>query len=248
MSSRRKLSATGIALDADYKSVLTYASIQGYTLPSGLNNKQNSDIITGLKDLGLWNTVDAMYRFKYGDLSNEEFSLINLKTVTEDLTKIGTPTYNLNGWSSSAVTNRFNPTWKFNTLSNFTQNDGWYLLKKAYENAYVFGVNLTAESIHSTFRVMRWHIAETMPIADGTQMAASDGILGSATVEYFHNGVSQGTALNDHTTITAQQPLILTANGGTTFSTIPLEFLIIGGSGTTAKNNALAIHNLINVI
>ena len=237
-----------IAFEAEYQAVLDYASGLGYTLPTTIQNIVNNQAIIDLKAIGVWTNMDALYRFNYGDVALENFSLINWASVTKDLTKTGTPIYGSSGWYTNNISNRLTPSWKFNTLAHFTQNNGYYAIRKdVFENAYCFGVNQTSRSIHSTFSVARWDtvIGDLIGDIGGTRMMASSGTLGAATVQYFDNGVSAGTDLNDETLITTNQPYILTANGGGSFSTQPMQALFVGGDGATAKANAATIDTIL---
>lgn len=237
----------GSSYSDEYQAVLDHAETEGYVLPTGQQDIQNNNAINELKSLGLWSTVDAFYRFIYDDVLLDDFSRINWVTATTDLNITGTPEYTVDGWKTDDELNRLTPTWKFNTISNFVQNDGFFAIRKdVFENAISFGVNATSKSIYTQFRQTRWDVVSGATASvGGTVMAASDGALGSATVHLYHNGLEYDDIVNDETVITTSQPYILTAFNVTSFSSEEMQGLIIGGNGTLAKASASEIDTIL---
>lgn len=63
------------SFDSDYQAVLTYASSQGYTLPSATVQSKQNQLVVDLKGASLWNEMDIMY-VPVGD-GDSSFASIN---------------------------------------------------------------------------------------------------------------------------------------------------------------------------
>ena len=108
--------------DADYQAVLTYATSQGYTLPSGGQQTLQNDLVVALKAAGVWSKLDTFANFATD--GNSDFALIDWKRLS-DYTAINSPTFTSNqgftgNGTSSYIDSNFNP----NTSGvNYTLND-----------------------------------------------------------------------------------------------------------------------------
>lgn len=63
------------SFDSDYQAILTYASSQGYTLPSATVQYKQNQLVADLKAASLWNEMDIMY-VPVGD-GDSNFASIN---------------------------------------------------------------------------------------------------------------------------------------------------------------------------
>jgi hypothetical protein len=83
----------GGGFDADYQAVLTYATAQGYTLPSGGQQTLQNDLVVALKAAGVWSKLDTFANFATDGSS--DFALIDWKRLS-DYTAINSPTFTAN--------------------------------------------------------------------------------------------------------------------------------------------------------
>lgn len=61
--------------EAEYDAILTYATNQGYTLPSSAVQDDQNQLVADLKTAGIWDSLDVLYVFA-GD-GDRDFALIN---------------------------------------------------------------------------------------------------------------------------------------------------------------------------
>jgi hypothetical protein len=122
--------------DADYQAVLTYATTQGYTLPSFGQRLLQNQLVIDLKAAGIWNKLDSFGVFATNGSS--DFALIDWKRLSL-LTAVNSPSFttnegfNSNG-TSSYINSNYNP---FIDGINYTQNSaslGVYLLSNPSGN------------------------------------------------------------------------------------------------------------------
>lgn len=114
--------------DKDYQAVLSYASSQGYNLPSDAQQIIQNQLVIDLKVNGLWSLLDALWIFMND--AGYNFSRINWLKPTENLMSSNTPfTHNPNQNIA------FNRGLNFNFVPsthavNYQLNDcswGWYV-------------------------------------------------------------------------------------------------------------------------
>ena len=79
--------------DADYQSVLDYATAQGYTLPSSGQQTLQNDLLVALKAAGIWSKLDTFANFATD--GDSDFALIDWKRLS-DYTAINSPTFTSN--------------------------------------------------------------------------------------------------------------------------------------------------------
>jgi hypothetical protein len=101
----------GGAFDADYQAVLTYATTQGYTLPSAGQQILQNQLVVDLKTGGVWNKLDTFAVFATN--GNIDFALIDWKRLTQ-YTAVNSPTFTTNvgfqgNGTSSYIDTNFNP-------------------------------------------------------------------------------------------------------------------------------------------
>jgi len=110
------------AFDADYQSVLDYATAQGYTLPSGGQQTLQNDLLVALKAAGVWSKLDTFANFATD--GDSDFALIDWIRLT-DYTAFNSPTFTTNqgftgDGTSSYVSSNYTPSID---AINFTLNN-----------------------------------------------------------------------------------------------------------------------------
>jgi hypothetical protein len=116
------MQSQGSAFDADYQAVLTYATTQGYTLPSAGQQILQNQFVVDLKAGGIWNKLDTLAVFATD--GNIDFALIDWKRLSQ-YTAVNSPTFTTNvgfqgNATSSYVDTNFNPS---TSGVNYTLND-----------------------------------------------------------------------------------------------------------------------------
>jgi hypothetical protein len=100
--------------DADYQAVLTFATAQGWSLPSAPQQTLGNQLVLDLKAAGVWNKLDFLYIF--ANNANQDFAIINWKAPgTFNGTRVNSPTWASNqGFTGngidSHINSNFNPT------------------------------------------------------------------------------------------------------------------------------------------
>ena len=103
--------------DADYQAILTYATNQGYTLPSLAQRTKQNKLVVDLKAAGAWSKLDSFAMFATD--GNSSFALIDWKRLSQ-YTAVNSPTFASNqGFTGNASSSYINT--NFNPLSNATQ-------------------------------------------------------------------------------------------------------------------------------
>lgn len=82
------------SLDINYKSILSYAITQGYTLPSENQQVLQNQLIIDLKNAGIWDKLDTFAVFATD--GNADFALIDWKKLSQ-YTAFNSPTFSTNG-------------------------------------------------------------------------------------------------------------------------------------------------------
>jgi hypothetical protein len=114
---------TGSTYDPDYQAVLTYATTQGYALPSLAQRALQSQLIQTLKTGSAWNTLDLFYIFATDGDSN--FATLNWKNPSlYKATEVNSPTFTSNiGFTGNGVDAYLNTNWNPTLGPNFTRNN-----------------------------------------------------------------------------------------------------------------------------
>jgi hypothetical protein len=116
--------------EAEYKSILDYATTQGYTLPSTAQRLKQNTLLSSLKTSGVWNKLDTFANFATDGSSS--FALIDWKRVSL-LTAVNSPTFTTNeGFTGNGTSSHIN--------TNFTPflNASNYQLNNASRYIYIF--------------------------------------------------------------------------------------------------------------
>lgn len=112
---------TGSTYDPDYEAVLTYATTQGYTLPSLAQRALQSQLIQTLKTGSIWNKLDLFYMFTTNGDSN--FATLNWKSPSSyKATPVNSPTFISNdGFIGDGASAYLTTGWNATLGVNFTQ-------------------------------------------------------------------------------------------------------------------------------
>jgi hypothetical protein len=116
----------GSSITSDpYAAILSYATAQGYTLPSLAQQSLQAQLLDDLITAGIWDKLDTFAVFATD--GDSDFALIDWKTLSQ-YTQVNSPTFTTNqGFSndgtSSYVDTNYNPTIDG---VNFTLNDASY--------------------------------------------------------------------------------------------------------------------------
>lgn len=104
----------GVAFDADYQAILTYAQGQGYTLPGVSQRVTQNQLVLDLKSAGIWSLLDIFYVFATN--GDSDFATLNWKSPsTFQCTKVNSPTFTPDsGFSGNAATQYLNTGFSLN--------------------------------------------------------------------------------------------------------------------------------------
>lgn len=108
------------AYDASYQAILTYATSQGYALPSSTQRTKSNQFIVDLKAAGLWAKLDSLSIFKTDGSQN--FALTDWKRLTTH-TAVNSPTFTSNvGFTGNGSSAYINPNWNITQATQASQN------------------------------------------------------------------------------------------------------------------------------
>jgi len=121
-----KQPAVGGGFDADYAAILSYATTQGYTLPSAPQQTLQNQLVIDLKTAGVWSKLDTFAVFATD--GDSDFALIDWIRLT-DYTAINSPTFTTNqgftgNGSSSYIDINFQPI----NGTNYAQNSAHFMV------------------------------------------------------------------------------------------------------------------------
>lgn len=122
--------------DSNYQQILDYSTARSYTLPSSFQQSQQNQLITDLKNYGIWDELDIFYVFATD--ASQEFAGVNWKdTGSYSSSLVNSPIFVQNSGfyygASSYLDTSFTP-----SIDAFN-----YELNKA---SYILGVNLGTSS------------------------------------------------------------------------------------------------------
>jgi hypothetical protein len=106
--------------DADYQAVLTYATTQGYTLPSARQQTLQNQLVVNLKAGGIWSKLDTFAVFATD--GNIDFALIDWIKLSQ-YTAVNSPTFSINGgFAGNGTSSYINSEFSANLGVNYTLN------------------------------------------------------------------------------------------------------------------------------
>lgn len=110
--------------DLDYTALKSYATTQGYSLPSNSQQIIQQQLIKDLKTAGVWDKLDLLYVFATDGDSN--FATLNWKAPSShQVTKVSSPTFTADsGFSGDGSTAYLDTNFSIaNDATNYTQNN-----------------------------------------------------------------------------------------------------------------------------
>jgi hypothetical protein len=114
------ISVTTLAYDTSYQAILTYATSQGYTLPSLAQRTKSNQFVVDLKAAGLWTKLDSLSIFKTDGSAN--FALTDWKRLTTH-TAVNGPVFTANvGFTGNGSSAYINPNWNITQATQAIQN------------------------------------------------------------------------------------------------------------------------------
>lgn len=113
-----KQPAVGGGFDADYAAILSYATTQGYTLPSASQQTLQNQLVVDLKAAGVWSGLDLFYVFATD--GDSDFATINWRDVNNfQCIKVNSPTFTTNvGFKTNGTSSYLNT--DYNVLNEST--------------------------------------------------------------------------------------------------------------------------------
>lgn len=108
--------------DPDYQALLTYATGQGYTLPSDDQKKLQNSLVLALKDNDIWNELDLFYIFATdGDVN---FASLNWRFPNSyKVTPVNNPTFTANvGFTGNGTDAYLDTGWNTTLGSKYERN------------------------------------------------------------------------------------------------------------------------------
>jgi hypothetical protein len=245
------MQSQGSQFDADYQAVLTYATTQGYTLPSASQQALQNQLVLDLKAGGVWNKLDTFAVFATD--GNTDFALIDWIRLTQ-YTAVNSPTFNTNeGFKGNGTSSYIDSNYAPSTMGvNYTLNNagyGYYM--RQYDTAP--GIREGAWNASGGSQAISWirypvkRVYLNSPIsvyinftAQSNQFAAANRT-NSTTVNLYSNGILQDTILINS---------FLLSNGtfrvfqvGSDYSDSQISMVYAGADLTTEQNN---FYNAIN--
>jgi hypothetical protein len=109
-----------VVYDTSYQAILTYATSQGYTLPSLAQRTKSNQFVIDLKAAGLWTKLDSLSIFKTD--GNANFALTDWKRLTTH-TPVNGPVFTSNvGFTGNGSSAYINPNWNITQATQAIQN------------------------------------------------------------------------------------------------------------------------------
>lgn len=237
------VSGTG-GFDADYQSVLTYATSLGYTLPSAGQQVKQNQLMLGLKSSGAWSKLDTFAMFATDGSS--DFALIDWKRLTT-YTAVNSPMFTSNGGftgngTSSYIDTNFNPATQG---ANYTLNNaGRYYLIDNIGNITCEGNSVARNStINSNTAAQRINQDSTLQSASiNYTVSAFRGInrTSNSNCTFFSNLTQTNTVSASVSVVSANQYVLRSA---TNYGSSRFRFYAMGAS-LVSENTAF--YNAIN--
>ncbi|WP_353076991.1 hypothetical protein [Flavobacterium sp.] len=238
--------------EEEYKSILDYATTQGYTLPSTAQRLKQNTLLSSLKTAGVWNKLDTFANFATD--GSTQFALIDWKRLTQ-YTAVLSPTFTTNegfmgNGTSSYIDTNFNPVTQG---VNYTQNNASRYLfmflasgTGALDGRSTVNINNSLRASSSNQRINQGTTALTGGSFDFTATKGMKSIhrTSSTNVELF-NATTQGSRTANSASMTSSNQFILRSGSGYGAHTISFY---MNGASMVAENTAIvnAVNTYLN--
>jgi hypothetical protein len=231
------------AFDADYQAVLTYATTQGYTLPSVAQRTKQNKLVVDLKTGGVWSRLESFGVFATD--GSQDFASIDWKRLSQ-YTRVNTPGFTNNqGFIGDGISKylNFNYAWG-SAISTSNASIGQYYFSGTISTFDIMGARISFSSemamiVPTLFRLF----CDSVPLAYVASLGidihcrdgASSGFLRNGGTNYSQTGLinqSKGTLTNYGLSA-------LNQNGSALFfgatNQIPISMSFFGQSLTTTQ-------------
>lgn len=235
--------------DADYQSILDYATTQGYTLPSAGQQLLQNQLLVDLKAAGVWSKLDTFAVFATD--GNSDFALIDWKMLTQ-YTAVNSPTFTTNsGFNGNGTSAYIDTNFDISTGSNYTLNDaskimyGLFLNNNEYPESQQGVRNFTRNATS-----YRQQINQGTAFLDTGVMVDWVGVddrfralsrTSSTNVEVFAN-TTQLSRTATSVSVTSGNQYLLRGNNGYTSATVFKMY----GMGASLVSENTDLYNAIN--
>jgi hypothetical protein len=246
---------------AEYQAVLSYATTQGYTLPSASQQVLQNQLVIDLKAAGIWNKLDTFGVFATDaedspGSNTSDFALIDWIRLSQ-YTAINSPTFTTNqGFKGNGTSSYIDI--NYNALTNgvnFTQNDAsfgfyQYMARTTIgisENNFGTGAfpgNYVRPIVPARFAVNNSSLAAT---ADATYLYNNIQFThvnrnNSAQINPYVDGVSLGPKTAASVGLSTS-PFFVFKNSASIFQDSGISIIFVGGS---LSSESLNFYNAIN--
>jgi hypothetical protein len=140
--------------DSDYEAILSYATTQGYTLPSAGQQVLQNQLVVDLKSAGVWSKLDTFAVFATDAEDSEgsgtsNFALIDWKRLSQ-YTAVNSPTFTINeGFQGNGASAYITTNFKASSqgVNYLLDNAGrYYWVDNFISGTYLEGIIFTGEN------------------------------------------------------------------------------------------------------
>jgi hypothetical protein len=229
--------------DASYQAILSYATTQGYTLPSASQRILQNQLVIDLKAAGVWTKLDTFAVFATD--GNSDFALIDWIRLSQ-YTAVNSPTFTTNeGFKGNGTSSYINANFNNTNVVNYSQNSasiGVYCYVQGTNTGYFGGfgtstfirsTSTTNHRINSTLRPLTFDFNVV-----GLQSMNRDT---ATTQQYITNGIV--TNASDNSTTFSGNLNFLSLSGGSSPTNAGISFAFLGGN---LSSEALNFYNITN--
>lgn len=231
------------SFDAGYQAVLTYATTQGYTLPSVAQQTKQNKLVVDLKSAGVWSRLESFGVFATD--GSQDFASIDWKRLSQ-YTRVNTPGFTTNqGFKGDGISKylNFNYAWG-SSISTSNASIGQYYFSGIITLSDIMGARVSFSSEMAMIAPGQYRLfcdavtsayVPSLGIDIHCRDGASSGFLRNGGTNYTQTGLtnqSKGTLTNYGLSAINQ-------NGSALFfgatNQIPISMSFFGQSLTTTQ-------------
>jgi len=239
-----KQPAVGGGFDADYAAILSYATTQGYTLPSAGQQTLQNQLVVDLKAAGVWSKLDTFAVFATD--GDSDFALIDWIRLSQ-YTAVNSPTFTSNqGFQGDGTSSYIDANFVASTDGvNYTLNNasfGYYM--RQYDTAPsgsegAMRLNGTNGISWIRYTTKRFYFNDNFSsyanfTAQANQLASANRT-SSTDINLYSNGVLQDSLSQTATGLPNLDTSILKYSS--TYSNAELSMVYIGGDLTSEQSD-----------
>lgn len=220
--------------DADYQSILDYATTQGYTFPSAGQQIKQNKLLVDLKAAGIWSKLDTFAVFATDGSS--DFALIDWKRLMQ-YTAVNSPTFTTNiGFQGNGTSSYID--------LNYTSTTNW--VNASQNNTSVFAYNFS--DVFPSTQILIGSLNTSSLVMDPRNSSNIAGIRiynnpTVATANSNGSGFFLGSRISSSTVNFYRNGSLLISNTSSTSLSIttPTYCLRLGNTYTLARPSILGI-------